>query len=75
MIRRTCIALIAFALATLAGCAGISPPQPWERGLLAKPEMAAEGDPLQQRFDAHIFMSKENASGGTGAQGGGCGCN
>jgi hypothetical protein len=50
-------------------------PQPWERGLLAKPEMRLDGDPLQQRFDQHIYTSKENASGGSGVGGGGCGCN
>ena len=59
----------------LAGCAGLTPPEPWERGLLARPEMQMGGNPLQQRFDSHVFTSKENASGGGSVQGGGCGCN
>ncbi|MEP7084117.1 MAG: DUF4266 domain-containing protein, partial [Betaproteobacteria bacterium] len=32
-------------------------------------------DPLDDRFSQHIYTSKENASGGYGAGGGGCGCN
>jgi len=63
--------------ASLTACAQwqVQPPAAWERGLLAKPEMRIEGDPLQERFDQHIHMSKENASGGSGIGGGGCGCN
>jgi hypothetical protein len=62
-------------IAVLSGCAQLQAPQPWERGLLAKPDMRLDGDPLRQRFDQHIYMSKENASGGSGVGGGGCGCN
>lgn len=62
------------ALATLGGCA-FAPPQAWERGNLARPEMTMGGDPLDQRFVQHIYGSKENASGGYGVGGGGCGCN
>jgi Domain of unknown function (DUF4266) len=61
-------------IASLCGCA-IAPPQPWEKGLLAKPEMTMSADPLDQRFVQHIYSSKENASGGYGVGGGGCGCN
>lgn len=61
-------------IAALGGCA-ISPPQPWERGNLARPAMTMGGDPLDQRFVQHIYGSKENASGGYGVGGGGCGCN
>lgn len=68
---KSAIALAAIALA-LAGCAQV---QPWEKGNLAKPEMSFESDPLQARYEQHIFFSKENASGGYGVGGGGCGCN
>jgi hypothetical protein len=64
----------ALVIATLCGCA-IAPPQPWEKGRLAKPEMTMSADPLDQRFVQHIYASKENASGGYGVGGGGCGCN
>lgn len=62
-------------LAALAGCSVFNPPQPWEKGNLAKPEMNMGGDALEERFLQHIYFSKENASGGYGVGGGGCGCN
>lgn len=69
-------ALAALALvAALAGCSSFKPPQPWEKGDLARPAMALGGDPLTQRFDEHTYTSKEAASGGSGVGGGGCGCN
>jgi hypothetical protein len=68
------VLLVVLLASSLGGCA-YSPPQPWERGNLAKPEMTMGGDPLDQRFVQHIYGSKENASGGYGVGGGGCGCN
>lgn len=72
---RPLLALAATAL-TLAstGCA-ITAPQAWEKGALARPEMTMAGDALGDRFNQHIYTSKENASGGNGVGGGGCGCN
>ena len=76
VIRRFALPMMCSALSVLlGGCSTLQPPKPWERGLLAKPSMRLDGDALQQRFDQHIYMSKENASGGTGVGGGGCGCN
>jgi hypothetical protein len=66
--------LSACALA-LAGCSSLAPPQAWEKGNLAKPQMLLGGDALGERFVQHIYSSKENASGGYGVGGGGCGCN
>jgi hypothetical protein len=68
----TLLALL--SLSMLGGCA-IAPPQPWEKGVLAKPEMTMGGDALEQRYNQHVYASKENASGGYGVGGGGCGCN
>jgi hypothetical protein len=65
---------IALAASALAGCA-MQPVQPWEKGDLAKPSMTFSTDPLEERFNQHIYSSKENASGGYGVGGGGCGCN
>ncbi len=48
---------------------------PWERGVLAKPEMAWEPDPLMGQLQEHVYFSKEGSAGGYGAGGGGCGCN
>lgn len=60
------------ALIILSACA---PVQPWERGRLAQPQMAMDGDALQSAMDEHVYSSKEAASGGAGPAGGGCGCN
>jgi hypothetical protein len=60
--------------ALLAGCA-MQPVQAWEKGDLAKPAMSFSVDTLDDHFTQHIYNSKENASGGYGAGGGGCGCN
>ncbi len=49
--------------------------QPWQKGNLAKPEMAFDPDTLEARFADHTYFSKEAASGGAGVGGGGCGCN
>jgi hypothetical protein len=65
------IALVLTALA-LAGCAGV---QPWERDVLARPEMSLDAAPLDAAIDDHIYFSKEASSGGRGFGGGGCGCN
>ena len=62
-------------LIVLLGLAACAPVQPWERGHLAQPQMALDGDALLARMDEHVYSSKEAASGGTGPAGGGCGCN
>ena len=73
--RRLLLALPATAsIAFVSGCA-IQPPQPWEKGNLARKEMLMDSDPLDQAFTQHIYFSKESASGGYGVGGGGCGCN
>jgi hypothetical protein len=53
----------------------MQPVQPWEKGDLAKPAMSFMVDTLDDRYTQHIYNSKENASGGYGVGGGGCGCN
>jgi len=60
--------------ATLSGCA-LPPVQAWEKGELARPDMLMQADPLETKFNEHIYASKEAASGGSGVGGGGCGCN
>jgi hypothetical protein len=71
MMRRILLLLAAIGL---SGCA-LAPVQPWEKGNLARPEMLFDSDPLQARFEQHIYFSKENMTGGYGVGGGGCGCN
>lgn len=59
----------------LGGCSLWSPPQPWEKGELARDAMRMDSDPLETRFSSHVYFSREAASGGNGVGGGGCGCN
>lgn len=63
---------IPLVILVLSACAEV---QPWERGRLAKPQMALDGDPLASAMDEHTYVAKEAASGGIGPAGGGCGCN
>jgi hypothetical protein len=65
-------ACAAAALVVLGGCAAV---QPWDRDVLARPDMQIVSDPLDAAIDEHIYFSKEASSGGQGFGGGGCGCN
>lgn len=74
--RRLTLLLVPVLVLACAGCAGTLPSvQPWEKGNLARPEMAFDSDPLRQAFMEHVYASKEAASGGNSAAGVGCGCN
>mgnify|MGYP003597857405 CR=1 FL=1 len=67
--------LLLALLPWLGGCADLGVVHAWEKGNLAKPGMALNDDPLEQRYLQHIYTSKEAANGGTSVGGGGCGCN
>ncbi|MDE2371347.1 MAG: DUF4266 domain-containing protein [Burkholderiales bacterium] len=69
------IATLAVAAGALGACSTVQPPQPWQKGDLARPEMSLNSDPLEARFSAHAYFSREAASGGASVGGGGCGCN
>ncbi|MBK8739961.1 MAG: DUF4266 domain-containing protein [Betaproteobacteria bacterium] len=70
--RRGLGILLLGACAFLAGCASV---QPWERGNLARPQMAFERNPGQAELRAHVYSSREAGASGNGvAAGGGCGC-
>lgn len=72
MLRHAIFAVL--GIGVLNACA-VQKVQPWEKDLLAKPSMQLIADPLEEFADDHIYFSKEAASGGQGAAGGGCGCN
>ena len=55
-----------------SGCTNV---KPWQRGTLAGYTMRADRDPLGTAQAEHIWFSREQASGGRGVGGGGCGCN
>ena len=73
--RRIAPCLAAMGLLLLGACSQLSPVNPWEKGNLAKPMMTFEADPMAQKFEQHVYTSKESASGGYAVGGGGCGCN
>jgi hypothetical protein len=72
--RRNILLLLALAggLLALTGCQHV---KPWQRGTMADYTMRADRDPLGDGFLEHIWFSREEASGGKGVGGGGCGCN
>lgn len=49
--------------------------KPWERDLMAKPDMSLGANGIDDALDDHIYFSKEASSGGRSFGGGGCGCN
>ena len=69
---RLALPLLAAALATACASSRV---KPWDRDLLAKPEMHFQPCPMVSAIDRHIYFSKEAATGGADVGGGGCGCN
>lgn len=62
--KKTMLSLMMVALLSgLGGCSMLGQVNAWEKGKLAKPGMAFDGDPLDLRFVQHIYASKENSSG------------
>ena len=66
--------LIAAALIASIGAAGCASVQPWQRGRLADECMMFDPDTGQTAYAAHWQESREGSAGGSGVQGGGCGC-
>jgi hypothetical protein len=63
------------AALTMVGLTGCATVEPWDRDVLARPDMQIVSDPTERAADEHIYFSKEASSGGQGFGGGGCGCN
>ena len=63
--------LWAIILLSSASCSAVAP---WERGHLAKPQMALDPHPLQSSLRAHAYGSREAAGAISASGGGGCGC-
>ena len=66
-------------LATASALGACAMPEPWvkpyEREQLAGPLMRFQRDALSAKHLEHVHEVREGARGGTGVQGGGCGCN
>ena len=65
-------ALVASVL-LVGGAVACAPVAPYQRGHLARPDMAVEPSPSAQVLEK-TFASKEAASGSGSVGGGGCGC-
>jgi hypothetical protein len=65
-------ALVVFLALSLTACAPVAP---YQRGYLARPDMALEPSMGTAKALEKTFASKEAASGGASVGGGGCGCN
>jgi hypothetical protein len=62
-------------LLVLSVCAsGCAPVAAWERGNLAKPQMALDPYPMLNEMRGHNYGSREAVAGGSSSGGGGCGC-
>lgn len=68
------VLIIPALMLSLAGCSNFGV-KPWERGDLARPDMAVAEQALTDGLEDHTYFSKEGASGGRSFGGGGCGCN
>jgi hypothetical protein len=68
--RTRVLALLCVALSS--GCASV---EPWQRGYLARPDMALTPAPGVAKALEKTYASKEAASGQGAVGGGGCGCN
>lgn len=55
-----------------SGCVTVAP---YQREYLASPAMSGDLEEGESEFQAHVFDSREGATGGHGSTGGGCGCN
>ena len=64
--------LAALLAASLCGCAPVAP---YQRGYLARDDMAFDPSPGTARALEKTYSAKEAASGGASVGGGGCGCN
>ncbi len=69
------LASVLAALSLAASSFGCTVVKPWDRDMLARPDMAFDTDPIETARRNHIYFSKEATPPGGGGGGGGCGCN
>ena len=67
----TIVAVVCLSLAATS-CVAV---KPWERDLLARPDMAWDDDARLATIQGHIGFSKEASLPAGGGASGGCGCN
>lgn len=70
-VKRSLPVLYILVACGITSCTAVAP---WERGNLAKPQMALEPHPSQRALREHTYNSREASSGGSTSNGSGCGC-
>jgi len=69
---RLAVLLVCACALAASGCATVAPEQ---RAVLADPTMQFDTDGKHEAPLHHALENREGSMGGTGVQGGGCGCN
>ncbi len=64
--------ILLLLLAAVTGCATVAPEH---RAILADPTMSFDVDAKHEAGMRHALDNREGSMGGSGVQGGGCGCN
>ncbi len=72
LFRLSATAALVATLSLATGCVAV---KPWEKDLLARPDMAWNEDPRFSTIKSHIGFSKEGSLPAGGGASGGCGCN
>lgn len=72
MTRVVLVFVLGLSFAGLAGCGHV---RPWEREDLARIDQQLGRHASSRSYEAHMWMVREGALGGSGKPGGGCGCN
>ncbi len=72
MSRWTLASLLCASALLASACQTV---KPWEREVLARPDMAFDLDELAAAHADHVYFAKEASMPGGSAGGGGCGCN
>lgn len=67
--------LLRLACLTLLLASGCVTVQPYEREVLARPDMQLDSNAALGHAEGHAIEVREGSSGGLGGGGGGCGCN
>jgi Domain of unknown function (DUF4266) len=72
--KQVAFLLVLGGAAVAGGCTSLGI-KPWQRDVLARPDMQLGGNQLDAAINDHMYFSKEASSGGRSFAGGGCGCN
>lgn len=67
--------LLPLSLVFIVLASGCTTVLPWERGVLARGDMALVNNGMDEKMRKHIYFSKEASSSVESGGGGGCGCN